>query len=87
MPLLLLIRWESSRSCIHRYSSVLSAYGMALADVVDERQEPDSSSVEGGRATWWSELKSKMEKLKEKSPARRSATKALTTKRSSSRNI
>ncbi|KAK3717959.1 hypothetical protein LTR37_005385 [Vermiconidia calcicola] len=27
---------------IHRYSSVLSAYGMALADVVDERQEPES---------------------------------------------
>ncbi|RDL37470.1 5-oxoprolinase [Venustampulla echinocandica] len=27
---------------VHRYSSVLSAYGMALADVVDERQEPDS---------------------------------------------
>jgi 5-oxoprolinase (ATP-hydrolysing) len=27
---------------VHRYSSVLSAYGMALADVVDERQEPES---------------------------------------------
>lgn len=27
---------------IHRYSSVLSAYGMALADVVDENQEPES---------------------------------------------
>ncbi|CAG8227406.1 unnamed protein product [Penicillium nalgiovense] len=27
---------------IHRYSSVLSAYGMALADVVDEKQEPES---------------------------------------------
>ncbi|KXX74406.1 5-oxoprolinase, partial [Madurella mycetomatis] len=51
---------------IHRYSSVLSAYGMALADVVDERQEPDS--------TVWNEatevvdqLKSKMESLKGKS--------------------
>ncbi|KAK0638822.1 Hydantoinase B/oxoprolinase-domain-containing protein [Cercophora newfieldiana] len=51
---------------IHRYSSVLSAYGMALADVVDERQEPDSTVwkdegevVEG--------LKKKMEALKEKS--------------------
>jgi len=51
---------------IHRYSSVLSAYGMALADVVDERQEPDS--------TVWKEepdvldgLKRKMEALKEKS--------------------
>lgn len=27
---------------IHRYSSVLSAYGMALADVVDESQKPES---------------------------------------------
>jgi len=51
---------------IHRYSSVLSAYGMALADVVDERQEPDSTVwkdqgevVEG--------LKRKMETLKDKS--------------------
>lgn len=49
---------------IHRYSSVLSAYGMALADVVDERQEPDSQV--------WSdddvgELRQKMEKLKTKS--------------------
>ncbi|KAK4452425.1 5-oxoprolinase [Podospora aff. communis PSN243] len=51
---------------IHRYSSVLSAYGMALADVVDERQEPDST-------VWKDEgdivngLKQKMEALKEKS--------------------
>lgn len=51
---------------IHRYSSVLSAYGMALADVVDERQEPDSKV--------WSDsddvckyLQSKMEDLKKKS--------------------
>ncbi|KAF7712877.1 Uncharacterized protein PECH_001851 [Penicillium ucsense] len=29
---------------IHRYSSVLSAYGMALADVVDETQEPESKT-------------------------------------------
>lgn len=51
---------------VHRYSSVLSAYGMALADVVDERQEPDSKVWEdkGGAVE---ELKSKMEKLKEKS--------------------
>lgn len=28
---------------IHRYSSVLSAYGMALADVVEELQEPSSA--------------------------------------------
>ncbi|KAK1519914.1 hydantoinase B/oxoprolinase [Colletotrichum paranaense] len=51
---------------IHRYSSVLSAYGMALADVVDERQEPDSKVWEyPGKAV--DELKSKMEKLKDKS--------------------
>ncbi|KAL1853117.1 hypothetical protein Daus18300_011945 [Diaporthe australafricana] len=51
---------------IHRYSSVLSAYGMALADVVDERQEPDSAVwSEDGKTV--GELKEKMEKLKEKS--------------------
>ncbi|QIW98729.1 hypothetical protein AMS68_004247 [Peltaster fructicola] len=51
---------------VHRYSSVLSAYGMALADVVDERQEPESKV--------WSEkgdvkqyLRGKMEDLKRKS--------------------
>lgn len=51
---------------IHRYSSVLSAYGMALADVVDENQEPESKT--------WSdkhevrqELASKMEELKQRS--------------------
>ncbi|KAL1963413.1 hypothetical protein VTN77DRAFT_8429 [Rasamsonia byssochlamydoides] len=32
------------RVLIHRYSSVLSAYGMALADVVVELQEPESTS-------------------------------------------
>lgn len=53
-----------SQILVHRYSSVLSAYGMALADVVDERQAPDSKV--------WSEdgdvkiqLKAKMEALKE----------------------
>lgn len=49
---------------VHRYSSVLSAYGMSLADVVDERQEPES-------AIWSDEakasLKSKMDELKSKS--------------------
>ncbi|GAM86551.1 hypothetical protein ANO11243_045650 [Dothideomycetidae sp. 11243] len=52
---------------IHRYSSVLSAYGMALADVVDERQEPESK-------TWANDvvphLQSKMEELKKRSSAR-----------------
>lgn len=51
---------------IHRYSSVLSAYGMALADVVDERQEPDSAVWSNDGRTV-SDLKEKMEKLKEKS--------------------
>ncbi|KAH6697217.1 hydantoinase B/oxoprolinase [Plectosphaerella plurivora] len=51
---------------IHRYSSVLSAYGMALADVVDERQEPDSK-VWKYPAPVVDELRSKMEKLKERS--------------------
>ncbi|KAK8183637.1 Hydantoinase B/oxoprolinase-domain-containing protein [Phyllosticta capitalensis] len=58
-----------SQILIHRYSSVLSAYGMALADVVDERQEPESKV--------WSEkdqetrqyLQSKMDDLKRKSSA------------------
>ncbi|KAJ6790010.1 hypothetical protein PWT90_03799 [Aphanocladium album] len=57
-----------SQILVHRYSSVLSAYGMALADVVDERQEPESSVwVDGGDVV--SDLQSKMEKLKEKSRA------------------
>lgn len=53
---------------VHRYSSVLSAYGMALADVVDERQEPDSCVWEdGGKVV--GELQAKMEKLKDMSRA------------------
>jgi 5-oxoprolinase (ATP-hydrolysing) len=55
-----------SQILVHRYSSVLSAYGMALADVVDERQEPES--------TVWSDsrdvreyLQNKMNDLKSKS--------------------
>lgn len=51
---------------VHRYSSVLSAYGMALADVVDERQEPDSAVWEDdGKVV--GDLQAKMKKLKEKS--------------------
>lgn len=41
---------------VHRYSSVLSAYGMALADVVDESQVPESKV--------WSEKKDTKEALK-----------------------
>lgn len=55
-----------SQILIHRYSSVLSAYGMALADVVDERQEPDSA-VWADDGEVLDDLKDKMEKLKEKS--------------------
>jgi 5-oxoprolinase (ATP-hydrolysing) len=57
-----------SQILVHRYSSVLSAYGMALADVVDERQEPESK-------VWSDEeevrkyLQAKMEELKSKSTA------------------
>ncbi|KAI1176543.1 hydantoinase B/oxoprolinase [Nemania sp. FL0916] len=51
---------------VHRYSSVLSAYGMALADVVDERQEPESK-VWQDKGEVVDELKTKMEKLKDKS--------------------
>ncbi len=47
-----------SQILIHRYSSVLSAYGMALADVVDERQEPESKV--------WSDKKDVREYLQEK---------------------
>lgn len=51
---------------VHRYSSVLSAYGMALADVVDESQVPDSKtwSDEGDVVD---ELKKTLTELKEKS--------------------
>jgi len=51
---------------VHRYSSVLSAYGMALADVVDETQVPESKvwSEEGDVKK---DLKATMEGLKEKS--------------------
>ena len=32
---------------IHRYSGILSAYGLALADVVHEAQEPCARVYEG----------------------------------------
>ncbi|KAF4636988.1 hypothetical protein G7Y89_g1087 [Cudoniella acicularis] len=51
---------------VHRYSSVLSAYGMALADIVDERQEPDSKVwAEDGDVK--QTLKKKVDELKGKS--------------------
>lgn len=54
---------------IHRYSSVLSAYGMALADVVDENQEPESK-IWSDKHEVRQELASKMEELKQKSTRR-----------------
>jgi len=48
---------------VHRYSSVLSAYGMALADVVDERQEPESSVWQDDGLVV-ERLKTKMERLR-----------------------
>ncbi|OAX82643.1 hypothetical protein ACJ72_03005 [Emergomyces africanus] len=54
---------------VHRYSSVLSAYGMALADVVDESQVPESKvwSEDGSTIA---ELKQKMDTLKEQARGR-----------------
>ncbi|PSR89042.1 Hydantoinase B/oxoprolinase-domain-containing protein [Coniella lustricola] len=56
---------------VHRYSSVLSAYGMALADVVDERQEPESAVWPSSEkdSSVFDELKQKMDALKTKSRA------------------
>ncbi|KAF2455301.1 Hydantoinase B/oxoprolinase-domain-containing protein [Lineolata rhizophorae] len=58
-----------SQILIHRYSSVLSAYGMALADVVDERQEPESKVWSDDDQEVRGYLQSKMKDLKEKSAA------------------
>jgi 5-oxoprolinase (ATP-hydrolysing) len=52
---------------IHRYSSVLSAYGMALADVVDERQEPESKVWTDSDGETRKYLQGKMDELKRKS--------------------
>ncbi|KAL9640268.1 MAG: hypothetical protein Q9164_000364, partial [Protoblastenia rupestris] len=58
-----------SQILVHRYSSVLSAYGMALADVVDESQVPESKtwSEEGDVI---GELKKSTNELKERSTAK-----------------
>ncbi|KAJ5117008.1 hypothetical protein N7456_001356 [Penicillium angulare] len=40
-----------SRIIIHKYSSVLSAYGLALAEVVKESQEPISSDYSSSHST------------------------------------
>ncbi|KAL9635609.1 MAG: hypothetical protein Q9204_002571 [Flavoplaca sp. TL-2023a] len=54
---------------VHRYSSVLSAYGMALADVVDESQVPESK-VWSDAGDVVKDLKKTMRDLKEKSTAK-----------------
>lgn len=33
---------------VHKYAGILSAYGMALADVVEEAQEPSAEIYEQG---------------------------------------
>ncbi|EXJ60174.1 5-oxoprolinase (ATP-hydrolysing) [Cladophialophora yegresii CBS 114405] len=53
---------------VHRYSSVLSAYGMALADVVDESQVPESHVWDDSSSH--DDLKKKMAELKERSRTR-----------------
>lgn len=50
---------------VHRYSSVLSAYGMALADVVDESQVPESHVWDHSDSH--SDLMKKMSELKDRS--------------------
>ncbi|KAI5858444.1 Hydantoinase B/oxoprolinase-domain-containing protein [Tricharina praecox] len=55
-----------SQILVHRYSSVLSAYGMALADVVHETQEPSSVIFGEEQKTG---LVERMEKLKGKAGA------------------
>ncbi|KAI4100102.1 MAG: hypothetical protein LQ339_005624 [Xanthoria mediterranea] len=54
---------------VHRYSSVLSAYGMALADVVDESQVPDAK-VWSDEGVVVKDLQKSMHDLKEKSTAK-----------------
>uniref|UniRef100_A0A671QNY0 5-oxoprolinase-like n=1 Tax=Sinocyclocheilus anshuiensis TaxID=1608454 RepID=A0A671QNY0_9TELE len=48
---------------IHKYSGVLSAYGLALADVVEEVQEPCSLKYEAGS---YSKLDSRIEQLSQR---------------------
>jgi len=55
---------------VHRYSSVLSAYGMALADVVDESQVPESQVWNEDDSSVQKALKGKIDELKERSTKR-----------------
>ncbi|OLL25443.1 hypothetical protein NEOLI_003786 [Neolecta irregularis DAH-3] len=52
-----------SQILVHRYSSVLSAYGMALADVVHEIQEPCAETWDKNSKESWI---TRMEELKKK---------------------
>lgn len=54
-----------SRILIHKYSSILSAYGMALADVVVESQEPTSLVFDGAPETQ-QRLEERFQKLQTK---------------------
>lgn len=38
---------------VHKYAGILSAYGMALADVVHEEQEPCSKIYEPGNVEFY----------------------------------
>ncbi|KAK5074647.1 hypothetical protein LTR64_000852 [Lithohypha guttulata] len=55
---------------VHRYSSVLSAYGMALADVVDESQVPESEIWKDEDDKVKKSLGSKIDELKQRSGKR-----------------
>lgn len=48
----------------HRYSSILSAYGIFLADVVEEAQEPCFTSLDGPESLGW--VQERLEKLSRK---------------------
>ena len=52
---------------IHKYSSILSAYGMALADVVHEAQEPSSETLSDRTLAT---LRSRLNALQDKARAR-----------------
>jgi 5-oxoprolinase (ATP-hydrolysing) len=67
-----------SRIIIHKYSSILSAYGMALADVVNEVQQPASDVFDASTQDMFRE---KLEVLVRQSSA------ALETQRFTSKNI
>ncbi|SPC63107.1 related to 5-oxoprolinase [Ustilago sp. UG-2017b] len=51
---------------IHKYSSILSAYGMALADRVFEHQEPCSETWEGAESDAKRRIEKRVNQLREK---------------------